>query len=94
MNVNFPDCDPADVQGVEVTRQGRRDQALLHIDERHDTWGHAYYWLGFQRRRSNPAEGTDLAAIYAGKISVTPLHLNLTHAAMRESLAQRLAARP
>ncbi|HQN52189.1 MAG TPA: 5'/3'-nucleotidase SurE, partial [Phenylobacterium sp.] len=28
---------------------------------------------------SRPAEGTDLKAIYEGKISVTPLHIDLTH---------------
>src|ERR1051326_3316427 len=26
MNVNFPDCEPADVTGIEVTEQGKRDR--------------------------------------------------------------------
>ena len=91
MNVNFPDKDPGDVAGMQVTVQGRRDQNLLHIDKRTDTWGNPYFWLGFERRRSNPAEGTDLAAIYAGLISVTPLGINLTQRAMCESLTQHLA---
>jgi 5'-nucleotidase len=89
MNVNFPDRGPDDVAGTLVTTQGRRDQDLLSIDERHDTWGTAYYWLAFQRRRQTPKEGTDLWAVYNGNISVTPLHIDLTH---RESLA-RLAVR-
>ncbi len=87
MNVNFPDAAPNDVQGTVVTRQGKRDQNLLEIDERQDTWGSPYYWFGFERRRSNPEEGTDLWAIYKNLISITPLHTNLTH---RESL-ERLA---
>jgi 5'-nucleotidase len=91
MNVNFPDRDPGDVEGMQVTTQGRRDQNLLHIDKRIDTWGNPYFWLGFERRRSNPSEGTDLAAVYAGRISVTPLGINLTHRATCEQLSAHLA---
>ena len=90
MNINFPDREPQDVAGTMVTVQGRRDPGLLNIDERHDTWGNPYYWLAFERRRSNAKEGTDLAAVYAGYISVTPLFLDLTHQAMRETLKQAL----
>jgi 5'-nucleotidase len=50
-----------------------------------------YDWLAFQRRRSNAAEGTDLAAVYAGYISVTPLFLDLTHQGMSELLRRALA---
>ena len=66
-------------------------RACSQIDERHDTWGNPYYWLAFERRRSSAAEGTDLAAVYAGYISVTPLFLDLTHQAMREVLRRALA---
>jgi 5'-nucleotidase len=78
ININFPDCEPDDVAGVEVTRQGKRDQNLVIIDERVDARERPYYWLGFRREKSNPAPGTDLRAIYESRISVTPLHLNLT----------------
>ncbi|GJM02351.1 MAG: 5'-nucleotidase SurE [Rhodomicrobium sp.] len=79
MNVNFPDCSPQDVKGRIATRQGRRDQSLLAIDARQDPRGRDYYWFDFQRKRSNPAQGTDLWAVYNNYISVTPLHLDLTH---------------
>ncbi len=78
MNVNFPDCRAEDVQGVEVTRQGKRDVNLLHLDERTDMRGNNYYWLGFKRERGNPPVGTDLWAVFNRRISVTPLHMNLT----------------
>ena len=58
--------------------QGVRDQALLNIDSRSDPWGTPYFWFGFERRESTLVAGTDLAAIAAKKISVTPLSLNLT----------------
>lgn len=90
MNVNFPDCPPDGVQGIDITDQGKRDQNLLNIDERRDTWGNPYYWLGFERRRSNPREGTDLWAIYNDRISVTPLTMNLTHVAMRDALRAKI----
>ena len=91
MNINFPDREPEDVAGTIATTQGRRDPGLLQIEERRDTWGNPYYWLAFERRRSIPAEGTDLWAIYSGRISVTPLFLDLTHQAMREALTRSLA---
>ena len=43
-------------------------------------------------RRSSTKEGTDLAAIYSGYISVTPLILDLTHHAMREAVKSALEA--
>jgi len=90
LNVNFPPCAPDAVKGVVVTEQGRRDQSLLYVDSRFDGRGNPYYWIGFERRRQNPAPGTDLNAVYDGSISVTPLMLNLTdaktHAALRERL--------
>jgi 5'-nucleotidase len=89
-NVNFPDREPDQVVGIAVTRQGRRDPGLLAIDERQDTWGNPYYWLAFERRRSSTQEGTDMWAIYSGRISVTPLLLDLTHQTMREALARSL----
>jgi 5'/3'-nucleotidase len=86
VNINFPDLAPEAVAGISVARQGRRDQNNLHVDARHDTWGNPYYWFGFERRKSNPDEGTDLWAIYKGLISVTPLHVDLTNEAMFGSL--------
>ncbi len=78
LNVNFPDCDVADVKGVQYTRQGQRDQNLLMLDQRTDARGREYFWIGFKRQQSNPPEGTDLHAVYNGHVSITPLHTNLT----------------
>ncbi len=79
LNVNYPACAPGDVTGTDVTTQGRRDQALLHIDKRSDPWGMPYFWFGFERPPSTLVAGSDLAAIDQRRISVTPLCLNLTH---------------
>jgi len=92
VNVNFPDCAPDAVRGIEITRQGKRDQNLLRIEERIDTRQRPYYWLGFLRERSDPAEGTDLRAVYEGRISVTPLHMNLTQLEAMEALRQAVGS--
>ncbi len=80
MNLNFPNRPAAEVTEVEVTRQGFRDVQVRHAERRSDLRGRDYYWMGFRQERSQPEEGTDLRAIYEGKISVTPLHIDLTHA--------------
>ncbi len=79
VNVNFPDCRPDEVAGIEVTRQGKRDENTLFVDARVDARGRPYCWLGFHRERGNPPAGTDLRAVFERRISVTPLHMDLTH---------------
>jgi 5'-nucleotidase len=78
MNVNFPARKPGDVAGIAVSVQGQRNQAMLNLDKRQDGRGNPYYWLAFARGKEDPPEGTDLAALIDGKISVTPLRLDLT----------------
>ena len=89
INVNFPDVAPDEVAGIAVTSQGVRDQALLNIDSRSDPWGTPYFWFGFERRPSTLIDGTDLAAIAAKKISVTPLSLNLTDREASDALRKK-----
>lgn len=92
-SINFPDVEPEDVTGVEVTVQGRRDMGLLSLDERRDTWGNPYFWLAYRRSRSEAPEGTDLRAIAEGRISVTPLCMDLSHRAALDSTRAALAKR-
>ncbi|MBY0422226.1 MAG: 5'/3'-nucleotidase SurE [Parvularculaceae bacterium] len=92
-NINFPDRDAGDVAGVEATRQGARDALPLYAEEREDLRGGKYFWFGHSPKLSNPPEGTDLRAVYDGRISVTPLHLSLTHEEALSALARMLGAR-
>lgn len=94
INVNFPDCAPEDVDDIEVTIQGQRDKSAPTVVPQTDPRGQAYFWLGYERGRSNPPRGTDLRAIYDEKISVTPLHLNLTSPDAMPNLAERVAGSP
>ncbi len=90
ININFPDREPDAVKEIEVTSQGHRDAVQLYAEERQDLRGGAYYWYGYTGELSDPPEGTDLRAIYEGRISVTPLHLALTHADSHAELAKAL----
>jgi len=91
VNVNFPPCAPEDVAGVSLVRQGRRSAELLRIEERRDGRGLPYYWLMFQRKTFTPPEGTDIAALAANRISLTPLRLDLTDDETLRSYASKFA---
>ena len=91
VNINFPDCRVGEVAGIEVTRQGKRDQNFLTVDERQDTRGNAYFWLGFAREKGTPPVGTDISAVFRKCISVTPLHMNLTQVDAMESLRMAIS---
>jgi 5'-nucleotidase len=91
VNVNFPDCEPEAVRGVAVAAQGVRNQQLLSIDERLDGRGNPYFWLAFAKARFEPGNGTDLKAIAEGRISVTPLRLDLTDEPTLTRFAQAYA---
>ena len=81
VNVNFPACAAAEVAGETATAQGRRDTELMRIEERRDGRAIPYYWLMFQRGGFAPGAGTDIEALAARKVSITPLRLDLTDAA-------------
>ena len=92
VNVNFPDCPPGEVQGIAISAQGKRDQDLLRIDARHDGRGNPYYWIAFARKDRPPArDGTDLSALAARRIAVTPLRLDLTDEPFMTKLAEVFA---
>ncbi len=78
ININFPSVPDEAVKGVKVTVQGRRDTQILRIEPRFDGRHHPYFWIAFTPARQSPPEGTDLAAMNAGAISITPLRLDLT----------------
>ena len=90
LNVNFPGVEPDAVRGVVVTRQGKRTQQHIAVQERIDSRGFPYFWLNFEHDVVNPPAGTDLAAVEQGFISVTPLHVDMTHHASLEPLAAAL----
>lgn len=94
LNVNFPAKPLDEIAEVEVTRQGFRDVQVRIAEKRTDLRGRDYYWMGFRAERSKPAEGTDLRALYDGRISITPLHIDLTHMASVHALKKVVGGAP
>jgi 5'-nucleotidase len=89
ININFPDCLSDSVRGTRVTAQGKRklgDELLERIDPR----GQPYVWIGGLRTEEAYQEGTDLHAVAEGYISVTPIHMDMTHRASFERLRTAL----
>lgn len=86
LNVNFPALAPEMVKGVRICTQGMRDYGRLRVEKRSDPRGFPYYWFGLGEAIETPGHATDLEAIADGFISVTPLHLDLTHKESMPSL--------
>lgn len=91
LNVNFPNRPIDEVKGVAITAQGRRDQDLIRIEPRADGRGNPYYWIAFEKRIFETVNGSDLHALDEGRISVTPLRLDMTDEPMMTQLARRFA---
>ena len=79
INVNFPALEPAAIKGIRLVRQGIRDYGRLKIVQRTDPRGYDYFWFGLGPTVETPGHTTDLEAVADGYVSVTPLHLDLTH---------------
>ncbi|MDD2920686.1 MAG: 5'/3'-nucleotidase SurE [Anaerolineales bacterium] len=78
MNVNIPYLKEDEFSGYMITRQGLRVYRDA-LDERVDPRGKPYYWIGGEPPTGVIEEGTDFGALSQGYVSITPLHLDLTH---------------
>jgi 5'-nucleotidase len=85
LTVNAPNLPAGDLKGARVTKLGRRfyTDELIEVKDDKGRLGYDIY--------NNPPgrheeEGTDFAAVEAGEISVTPIHLKLTDEAGIEEL--------
>jgi 5'-nucleotidase len=82
LNVNVPGQEPT---GVEVTSLGKRiyrDELKLDAEEE----GSSRYWIYGSYPGYHDEPGTDLAAVAAGRIAVTPIHFDLTDRSSLETL--------
>ena len=86
LNVNVPNLPRDRIGGVEVTRLGTRNYRDVLV-ERLDPYGNPYYWVGGPAVDAHAEPGTDIDAVRRGKISVTPIHLDLSSHALIEELA-------
>lgn len=86
LNVNVPDLPLSEIRGFQVTRLGTRhiaEPTIKAVDPR----GRKIYWVGQPGPEEDAGPGTDFYAVHTGYVSITPLHLDLTHYKVFEQLA-------
>jgi len=90
LNVNVPDLPAAQLQGIEVTRLGKRHKAEPVIKSSTPR-GDVVYWVGAAGDAADAGPGTDFNAVANGLVSVTPLQMDLTRFAQLEALRAWMA---
>ncbi|HSS46887.1 MAG TPA: 5'/3'-nucleotidase SurE [Burkholderiales bacterium] len=89
LNVNVPDVEYSKLNGLEITRLGRRHKAEPVVKTRNPR-GETVYWVGAAGGVQDAGAGTDFHAVAQNKVSVTPLQIDLTQFAQMESLRRWL----
>jgi 5'-nucleotidase len=78
LNVNVPDMPFDAIQGLEVTRLGKRHKAepvVKSVNPRNEP----IYWVGAAGAAQDAGPGTDFHAVASNRVSLTPLQIDLTH---------------
>ena len=89
LNVNVPDVAENELAGYEITRLGHRHKAEAVIKSR-DPRGEAIYWVGPPGSEQDAGPGTDFFAINHKRVSITPLHVDLTRHSELDMMRQWL----
>jgi 5'-nucleotidase len=91
LNLNIPQLPQSEIQGLAITRLGRR-RYVNTVSSRKDPRGRTYYWLAGEKEDLDQAIDTDTAALNRRFISLTPLHLDLTDYSYQKELKTHLAS--
>lgn len=77
LNVNVPDLPFEQIAGYEITRLGFRHKSEPVIRAR-DPKNRPIYWIGPSGPGQDAGPGTDFHAVANGRVSITPLKIDLT----------------
>jgi 5'-nucleotidase len=89
LNINVPDRPWTDIGGIEITRLGKRhkaEPAVKSVNPR----GQTVYWVGAAGLAEDAGPGTDFYAVEDGRVSITPLQMDLTRYSQLEGVKQWL----
>ena len=78
LNVNVPDVPVEELKGFETTRLGKRHKAEPVIKATTPR-GETVYWVGAAGAAQDAGPGTDFCAVEQGRVSITPLQMDLTN---------------
>jgi 5'-nucleotidase len=81
LNINLPPLPGPEIRGIRLTRLGKRVYSDS-IKRMEDPWGRPIFWIGGGSIAWTGDADSDFRAVQEGYISVTPLHLDLTHHAL------------
>jgi 5'-nucleotidase len=90
LNVNFPDLPADEVGPLTLARQGPGLIQGLQVETRTDPRGLTYHWISFQRGPRDQGPESDVEALQAGHIVVTPLRYDRTDEEAYALLAKAL----
>lgn len=85
LNVNIPDRLRASIPGVRLTSLSRR-RFENPVVEKVDPRGRRYYWIAGTRVSWERHPPSDHEALRQGMVSITPLHIDVTHYQALEQL--------
>lgn len=77
LNVNIPDPEVAPIAGIRITNLGSRHYENF-IEKEPSQGGDVSYTIGGSDPVWTGDEGTDITAVRAGYVSITPLNLDMT----------------
>lgn len=89
LNVNVPNLPIEQIKGFQVTRLGTRHSSEPLVKE-YDPRGRPIFWIGPPGMEADAGAGTDFYAINSGCVSITPLHLDMTHYKIFDQLSHWL----
>ncbi|MDQ9171100.1 5'/3'-nucleotidase SurE [Oxalobacteraceae bacterium R-40] len=89
LNVNIPNLPYEQLRGFVPTRLGKRHESEPVIRAQ-DPYGREIFWIGRMGKAKDAGEGTDFHATSNAQVSITPLQVDLTHAAQLQALRKEL----
>lgn len=94
LNVNFPNVPKGEVKGIRVTQQGIGKVKGMSVTPTTDPHGEDYFWLRVEHGVTDLPEASEVSAVAAGFISVTPLTWERTSQQAWSDLSARLRLIP
>ena len=92
-NINVPCLPDNQIRGVTVVRQGKI-RLIESFEKRSDPRDNVYYWMTGEKVESEQSIETDIGALAAGYVTITPIQYDLTRYDLLDSLGSIVKHNP